>query len=167
MPRRHGSVCKRSSLGAQARCSAAWGAPSVELVSRGTIASTLPSNGFSVAASISTDGRYVVFESAASNLGPVDANGLPDIYLADRVAGNFTLMSRRGGVPSNGRSWSADLSSDAGRVAFVSDATSLASGDENSFADVFVLERLSGAIRRLDPNPGIQANGTAIAVQIS
>src|SRR5262249_45655613 len=40
----------------------------------------------SVCASVSADGRYVAFESAASNLAPGDTNGVSDVYVRDIVA---------------------------------------------------------------------------------
>ncbi len=36
--------------------------------------------------SISADGRYVAFNSAASNLVPDDTNGVADVFVYDRVA---------------------------------------------------------------------------------
>lgn len=46
-----------------------------------------PSNQLSGASSISGDGRYVVFESEASNLVPNDTNNRADIFLHDRQTG--------------------------------------------------------------------------------
>src|SRR5262245_25530747 len=40
----------------------------------------------SVGPSISADGRFVAFQSAAGNLTPSDANGLSDVFLRDVVA---------------------------------------------------------------------------------
>ena len=43
-------------------------------------------NGNSISPSMSSDGRYVVFESKATNLDADDTDGLSDIYIHDRDA---------------------------------------------------------------------------------
>ena len=45
------------------------------------------SNGNSIGSSVSADGRYVAFESDATNLAAGDSNGVMDIYIRDRVTG--------------------------------------------------------------------------------
>ncbi len=52
-------------------------------------------NGYSRYPSISDDGRYVAFESTASNLVPADANARQDIFVHDRQTGQTTLISTR------------------------------------------------------------------------
>ena len=49
--------------------------------------SGLQSDGKSFNPSISGDGQYVVFRSAASNLVDNDTNGQPDIFVHDRQTG--------------------------------------------------------------------------------
>jgi Tol biopolymer transport system component len=44
-------------------------------------------NGPSYGPAISADGRWVAFQSFASNLVPGDANGLYDVFVRDRLAG--------------------------------------------------------------------------------
>ena len=41
----------------------------------------------------SADGRYMTFVTEASNLGPNDTNGLPDLYLKDMLTGEVELIS--------------------------------------------------------------------------
>lgn len=65
----------------------------VSLDSAGTEA-----NDGSYSASISGDGRFVTFESMATNLVPGDLNQKQDIFLHDRSSGVTTLLS----VDSNG-----------------------------------------------------------------
>src|SRR5688572_32558162 len=48
-------------------------------------------NGDSGEASVSQDGRYVVFSSTSSDLVAGDNNGKSDIFLRDRTAGTTTL----------------------------------------------------------------------------
>jgi len=53
---------------------------------------------------ISDDGRFVVFQSEASNLVPGDTNGLSDIFRHDRQTGLTARLSvATGAVQSNGR----------------------------------------------------------------
>ena len=53
-----------------------------------------PGNGASFAPSISADGRYVAFISAAENLVPGDDNGFNDIFVHDRTTGQITRVSK-------------------------------------------------------------------------
>lgn len=88
---------------------------------------------------VSATGRYVVYDSAATNLVPDDTNGAPDLFVHDRQTGETTRAS----VASNGSegdlesTWGA-ISGNGDYVAFSSDATNLVPGDNNGFADVFV-----------------------------
>jgi Tol biopolymer transport system component len=61
------------------------------LVSAGTDGSV--GNGASHSASMTPDGRYVAFVSAASNLVPDDTNGIPDVFVRDLQGGSNTLVS--------------------------------------------------------------------------
>ena len=90
-------------------------------------------------ASISADGRYVAFESFASNLVAGDANGQKDIFVKDLLTGTVTRVSSdSGGTQSNDFSYNPALSPDGGRVAFGSSASNLVTGDTNGQQDVFV-----------------------------
>ncbi|HEY5909147.1 MAG TPA: hypothetical protein VJA21_00935 [Verrucomicrobiae bacterium] len=53
-------------------------------------------------ASLSPDGRFVVYRSLATNLVPGDTNGVADIFLYDRLTGTNMLLSATasGGVPN-------------------------------------------------------------------
>src|SRR5262245_2975074 len=48
--------------------------------------------------SLSADGRFVVFNSAAANLVPGDTNGLDDVFVRDRLTG----VTERVSVDSSG-----------------------------------------------------------------
>ena len=52
------------------------------------------SNGLSTNSVITADGRYVAFESTATNLGPNDTNGRRDVFVHDRSTGITTRRSR-------------------------------------------------------------------------
>ena len=87
----------------------------------------LGANGNSSAAAISADGRYVAFESSATNLDPADTGGDEDVFVRDRVAGLTRLVSASASPIQI--SQSAAISADARFVALASTAPDLAPGD--------------------------------------
>ena len=90
--------------------------------------------------SISADGRYVAFESDASNLVSGDTNYHPDIFVHDRQTGQTTRVSvASDGTQANGHSFDPSISADGRYVAFGSEADNLVSGDTGRF-DIFVRE---------------------------
>ncbi|TVQ31480.1 MAG: hypothetical protein EA376_09390, partial [Phycisphaeraceae bacterium] len=111
--------------------------------------------------SISANGRFVAFESLASNLVPDDMNDIWDIFVHDRQAGRTELIS----VSSSGEQgnlWSAgiSISADGRYVAFGSESTNLVPGDTNGFLEAFVRDRLAGVTERVNVSySGEQANG--------
>jgi Tol biopolymer transport system component len=118
------------------------------------------SNGASFSWSISGNGRFVVFQSEASNLVAQDDNQNWDIFLYDRQLGKMKLASiASDGTQSNGLS-SAAVVSDNGRwVAFRSEANNLVPGDTNGAADIFVHDFKTGTTQRVSiATDGSQAN---------
>lgn len=96
-------------------------------------------NGFSVIPTISADGRFVCFQSRASNLVAGDTNGTFDVFVHDRQTGVTTRESvDTTGAQTVGGSGDAVIAPSAGRVVFESDATNLVAGDTNGVVDVFV-----------------------------
>ncbi len=99
-------------------------------------------NDYSHEPSVSSDGRYVAFESAASNLVSGDTNGQPDVFVRDLQGGTTERASVDGsGNGGNGDSWDSSISSGGRFVAFESYATNLVAGDTNNHFDVFVHQR--------------------------
>lgn len=95
--------------------------------------------GMSAAPAISEDGRFVAFESQASNLVAGDTNGVADIFVVDRETGGVTRVSvLPDGSEANGPSRLPALGRDGRFCAFVSDATNLVANDTNGVADIFV-----------------------------
>ena len=119
-------------------------------------------NGRSQGPSISGNGRYVAFHSAASNLVPGDTNGLSDIFVSDLRTGRTTRVS----VATNGDqatgergSYHASISADGKYVAFHSWAPNLVAGDSNRTCDVFVHEMRTGNTTRVSVSSiGAQGN---------
>lgn len=94
---------------------------------------------------VSGDGRFVAFNTSASNLVPGDANGAPDGFLRDLVAGTTELPC----VGVNGQYAVSEtvirgLSEDGRFVVFVTAAPNLHPDDTDTFADVYVRDRLLG-----------------------
>jgi len=88
--------------------------------------SAVTGNGVSSTPAISSDGRYVAFVSAATNL-VTGASGT-QIYRHDRSTGTTILISKDNSgtpVPGNGVSSSPSISSDGRYVAFASLSTNL------------------------------------------
>ena len=80
--------------------------------------------------SVSTNGQWVAFASAADDLVPNDTNNLPDVFVGDLLAGTTTLVSTgSGGGPAWGGSSMNPVISGNGRyVVFISTATNLVAG---------------------------------------
>jgi hypothetical protein len=112
----------------------------IELISRGIDG---PPNGASTLPKLSADGRYVVFQSIATNLIPNDSNGRSKIFIFDRTAGQMTLVSVGfDGSPVNGNSITANISEDGHAVAFASRATNLVAtpATTGTFEQIFVTQ---------------------------
>lgn len=104
---------------------------------------------------ISADGRYVVFESDASDLVADDSNGTTDIFRRDLVLGTTTRVSvAPGGGDGLGTSENPSMSADGRFVAFASDAGNLVAGDGNGLFDVFVRDLDAGVTVRVSEADG-------------
>jgi Tol biopolymer transport system component len=119
--------------------------------------------------SISADGRWVAFSSAAGNLVPGDTNGVSDVFLHDRQTRTTTRVSvGTAGVQGNGSSWRPAISADGHFVAFSSQASNLVTGDTNNESDVFVHDRQAGTTTRASVGTAVtQANGGNFVAAIS
>jgi len=100
--------------------------------------------------SLSSDGRYLAFDSLANDLVPITgSNNFDNVYLYDRVAGTMTLASHSSANASqrgNGTSNAPTISADGRWVAYMSTATDLAAGlvDNGTQLDVFLFDRTTG-----------------------
>ncbi len=119
--------------------------------------------------SISADGRYVVFMSIATNLVAGDTNGFMDIFLRDRQTGVTTRVSTSLlGSQGNADCFWSTLSADGNFIAFVSSADNLVPGDINLVDDIFVKNRVSGAIERISvDSAGSESDGASYQPAIS
>ena len=89
-----------------------------------------PANNYSYDATITPDGRYVVYHSLATNISADDGNAFEDIFVWDRVTGKSRLVTRDvNGAETDGHSLRASISADAKYVTFYSFATDLNAAD--------------------------------------
>jgi Tol biopolymer transport system component len=119
--------------------------------------------------SISFDGRFVAFDSEASNLVPGDTNQTWDVFVHDRQTSITTRVSvSSDGIQGNSESISPVLSADGRFVAFGSDATNLVPGVTNQAGDIFMHDRWTGETTRVSvANDGSQFNGASFSHSIS
>jgi len=109
-----------------------------------------PANDESHFPSISGDGRYVAFDSLASNLVDDDNNGTMDVFVRDLQLGETTRVSLSSdNIEGDGQSWCPSISADGRYVAFFSGAANLVADDTNLVADVFVRDRLENKTTRV------------------
>lgn len=126
-------------------------------------------NGSSFFPRISPDGRYVSFETEASNLTSGDVNLVRDVVLHDLVLGVTTpVTANPASLIGNGVSFESDVSADGAFVVFTSFATNLVAADTNNFQDVFRWRRDTGAIQRVSvSSAGAQGVGQSFAPSVS
>lgn len=101
---------------------------------------------------ISADGRFITFESVASNLVPGDTNGADaayagkDVFVHDRSTGETSRLSvSSSGAQGDDKSYRPYISGDGRFVIFGSEATNLVAGDVNGEEDVFIHDRRDGS----------------------
>lgn len=100
--------------------------------------------GESAAPAISANGRYVTFESRASNLVGSDTNAANDIFVHDTQTAVTTRSSvSASGLEGYSDSYTPAISADGRMVAFNSYSANLVSGDTNGKSDVFRHENFS------------------------
>ncbi len=126
----------------------------VQLVSTNAAGNSV--GGGSNRAHVSDDGRYVSFLSNANGLVPNDTNSATDVFVKDRFTGQVERANTdAGGAQTSGAvSWNA-ISPDGNLVAFTSSASTLAPGDTNGIADVWIKDRTTGAVT----NAGLNSYG--------
>jgi uncharacterized repeat protein (TIGR01451 family) len=122
-------------------------------------------NGESVNYTISADGRYVAFQSYATNLVANDSNQTDDVFLRDLVSGTTTLISANcnNGKSGNGYSVTPSISRDGNYVTFTSTANDLASGSFTGGENIFRYSRLSGQIVLVSHNRFITGGGNGFS----
>ncbi len=149
------------------------GTAAAQVIERVSVSSSwIEGNGDSFAPlfdALSADGRFVVFESDATNLVPADGNALRDVFVRDRLLGTTTRVSEAwSGGDATGESRYPSISEDGRWIAFTSDAPDLVIDDTNAAQDVFVFDRLTGQVSRVSMGwDGSEGNGDSRTPSIS
>ena len=114
----------------------------LRLLSR-NVSTGVAADAASFAPVVSADGRYTVFESTATNLGPIGSGS--QLFRAE-VAGAVRRVSESpGGAPGNEASRHPALSADGRHVAFHTLASNLLAADGNGLADIVLKDLETGA----------------------
>jgi Tol biopolymer transport system component len=99
----------------------------------------VPGDFDSRSAAISADGRFVAFESRATNLVPDDTNGQDDVFLHDRLTGvttrcNVTSSGDQSiGNDKHGAGTFPSISGDGRFVSFIGVGDDFVANDTNGF----------------------------------
>lgn len=133
----------------------------------GSLANGGSSIGFNRNGAISSDGRYVVFQSFANNLVPNDNNNALDVFVRDVVAGTTERISVNssgqeavGGKPT--RSSDGTISDDGRYIAFLSQNSNLVDDPFAPFiAGIYLRDRLTNANGNPNSGSGKQLIGNA------
>lgn len=120
-------------------------------------------------ASVSGDGRRVVFNSRATNLVRGRIGRAAHLYVRDLANSTTELVDvSSDGTPGNADSFGATISADGRWAAFTSDATNLVEGKSTDAFDVYAHDRETGVTKRVslaaDGRPG---NAMSFRAQIS
>ena len=129
---------------------------------------------------LSDDGRFVLFDSAASNLVAGDTNAISDVFVRDLVGRTTTRasVSSSGELSSSGSSsWEGSISADGRYVAFISDANGPDPGKTGGRHQLFLHDRLTNTTIQISVSaaggrsnngnsvPSISADGKLVAFE--
>jgi Tol biopolymer transport system component len=102
-------------------------------------------NGTSLGGQVSTNGRYALFVSDATDLLPGDTNGFSHVFVRDLLSATNILVSvATDGTFGNGPSSDPVMTPDGRWVAFVSSATNLVAGVTNGIMNLFLRDLVNG-----------------------
>jgi Tol biopolymer transport system component/ribosomal protein L24E len=123
--------------------------------------------------SMSADGRWVSFDSKATNFVGADAGGDTDVYLKNLENGALEQVSVKadGGQANPGAlkvvGGDSSVSADGRFVAFWSDSADLVPNDTNGKTDIFVRDRSTGTVTRVTSTNGTQGDGDSYSPALS
>jgi Tol biopolymer transport system component/uncharacterized protein YjdB len=131
----------------------------IQLVSSDTAGLSPKSGGGYNVGSLSSDGRYIVFEGPTSELGLGLRGG---ILVKDMQNGTVRIVDTNAeGTASNGIAYAPVISADGRYVVFISSGSDLVVGDTNKLYDVFRKDLQTGSIMLVPTSAtGIQANAS-------
>ncbi len=126
-------------------------------------------NGASSNAVMSQEGRYVAFNSTATNLVSGDGGTTQDVFVKDLQTGEVRRASVTAtGIEGNGASSVTSISADGRFVGFTSSASNLVAQDTNSATDAFVKDMVTGDLIRVSTtSAGAQLSSGSSWVSLS
>jgi len=122
------------------------------------------------APSISADGQFIAFDSAATNLsGGRCNNGVNHIFVRDRTTGTTRCVSvRSNGTEGDGDSFDPSISANGQIVVFHSTATNLAARCSNGNSHVYMHDLPTGQTSCVSVNSdGNESNGNSDLARVS
>ncbi len=131
-----------------------------EVVLVSSDAAGLEANNDSASPRVSDDGRYVVFESLATNLSSIATGGTLQIYLKDLTDGSVDLVSSVAGIVANNSSENPDVSTDGRYVVFESRATNLTALDTVGASQIYRKDMSNATIAMISQNTTQSAGGS-------
>ena len=115
---------------------------------------------------IALNGRYVAYESGATNLVAGDTNGFRDVFLHDRDVDGDGIMDEPGAIATrrvsvatggaqalDGNSSDPSITQEGRWIAFGSTANNLVANDTNNESDIFLHDASNGTTVRLSQGP--------------
>ena len=126
-------------------------------------------DGASFVPSISSNGRFIVFMSNATNLALEDDGSANDIFVRDVDAGTSVIISvhTSGAQAGNGCNF-PQISGDGNTVVWQSPSPSLINGDANGVEDIFIRNRSAKTTDRISvATYGGELNGKSLRPNIS
>jgi Tol biopolymer transport system component len=126
-------------------------------------------NATSVVEGLSSDGRYVAFDSLSSNIVAGDTNAVADVFVRDMTTG----LTTRASVGSTGQQLStestdADLSATGRYLAFVTRSSGVVPGVGNGATQVYLRDLTTGAVTLVSrTSTGAPGAGEARAPSVS
>ncbi len=107
-------------------------------------------NAESTLGNVTSDGRYVVFTSDATNLVSGDTNLQTDLFLRDTVSGSTVRLNvNSDDEEADASAYSPFITPDGEFAIFATEATNLVPGDTNAQSDVFIVTLATGDIERV------------------
>ncbi|MBN8581947.1 MAG: PD40 domain-containing protein, partial [Anaerolineae bacterium] len=129
----------------------------------------MQANAMSYIGDISADGRFVAFDSEATNLVLDDTNGVGDVFLRDLQLGTTVRVSVTAtGEQANSGGGGPSVSADGRFVAFESGSTNFVEGDTNGYGDIYVKDMVTGTVARASlTSTGGEPNNESMTASIS
>jgi len=141
--------------------------PPTETIRVSTTSASAQALGGSSDMEVTPDGRYVAFQSYATNLVSNDTNNKPDIFVKDLITGTVDRVSvGTGGVEATGLgngSNTPSISADGRFVSFYSDMDNLAPGSAAFLERLYVRDRVSGVTELITQNTTNSGNKSSLS----